>query len=238
MVSNKARHLSHFFNSRRRILWFLVLSVSPSPCLSVSAAFCFLSLCSRLSPLCSAMRSFPCTLLSRCVLAASLLLLISSSTLAAGARLGSSLLRLNPSAPALTAATAYAIQNYKWINCNSSLPVQVDDVTQSIVQGDVQFLLVRFHTEVAIQSAYFIENVTLTPAGGGLSSSLSVTVGMESFLLSPASLPIAAGSSNVLLSNTQPNNRQPGHYQEHVQFFDAYQNAIACVQDQYDVVQI
>ena len=136
------------------------------------------------------------------------------------------------------APPAFAVQNYTWSNCNALLPVQLDDVTQIIVQGDVLFLLVRFHTAVAIDSAFVIDNVTATPPSGGPSTSSTQALGLQPFLLAPTSLPIAAGSTNLLLSVTEQNTLPVAHFDERVQWYDAYQNVIGCTLAQYDVVQL
>ena len=132
----------------------------------------------------------------------------------------------------------YTVQKYAWSNCNASLPLQLDDSTELIAQGDVAFALARFHTAVAIPSAYILVNITETPASTGVTSSYSVGAGLETLLLPPAALPIAAGATHVLLSYTTRLNRSVGHVTEQLSLFDAYSNRIGCLQEQYDVVEV
>ena len=183
------------------------------------------------------MRSYTAVLLSCCAVVATLLLFSSSAPSAAAARLGSDLFRHARPDAAHFAPAAYAITNYNFSNCDAFLPLQFDNVTETIVQGNVFFLLARFHTAVAIQSSFMVENISFTGVGAGTSSSFSLTVGMESFLLQPATLPISAGASNLLLSTTQENDRQLGHYTEQVHIYDAYQTILGCGLSEYDVVK-
>ena len=63
--------------------------------------------------------------------------------------------------------------------------MQFDEVSELMVQGDVILLLARLHTAVAIDSAYFIENVNITPHGGGAPiNSFTLAKGVDLFLLS------------------------------------------------------
>ena len=185
------------------------------------------------------MRASASSLLSGCVLLAALLLLSGSATAAEGSRLNALFSQLTHSAAAQPDATAYAFRNYTYTNCDASLPVQLDEGTRMVVQGDIGFMLLRFHTSVAINGGYVTINSTLTPAGGGSNSSSSLyAFGIERDLLSPASLPVAAGTTDLRFHALGSLRGSPlGHYTQLVHMYDARQTAIGCVWERLDLVQ-
>ena len=184
------------------------------------------------------MRTFASLLLSTSAVLGALLLFTSSSASAADLPLDSLLYLLgSPKPTAPPGSPKYSITKHTWSNCNASLPVQLVHETRMMVQGDVLFALARYHTAVAIDSGYVVLNGAFTPASGGSSIAYSRAAGIESALLSPASLPIAAGTRDVLCGGHTVYRGQPGHFAEHSNLYDAHQNVIGCTREQYDVVQ-
>ena len=184
------------------------------------------------------MRLTSTSLLSGCVLFSVLLLAGGEPISAYAARIAADHFHLTQPSAVQPAGSAYAIQNFTYANCDSALPLQLDDVTLTVLQHDVYMLLVRFTTAVAIPSSYWLENITVTPAAGGDSSVVSLAGGLESVLVPPATLPIAAGATSLLSSLSWPHNRALGHYEEHVRFYDAQQRMIGCSSDSYNLVQV
>ena len=184
------------------------------------------------------MRPSAATHRSGSVLVVMLLLLVGSLTRAAAeVGFGRDLHRSAHTHTAPPVQPSYQVRNLTWSNCDASLPVQLDELTFTIVQDNVFFLLVRFHTAADIPSAVVQQNDTVTLADGSSEPHL-IVYGLESILLPPASLPIAAGTTDVLLSATGISRRVVGHWVQRVHFLDASLTAIACVHDEFDYVQV
>ena len=185
------------------------------------------------------MRSSSSLLLSCCALACVLALALSGPAPATASRLDSVLAQLAHSTatpPTLSAPTARVVANHSWFNCDASLPVQFDDVLDLVVRHDVYLSVHRLHTAVDVYFAYFQANTTYTPPGGTSSSGICA-FGLETRLLPPAMLPIAAGSADVLLSSTDVYSPQLGHFVRRAQLLDGLGGVIGCEQHEFDVVQ-
>ena len=126
---------------------------------------------------------------------------------------------------------------------NASLPLQIDDVLETILgagdlpSGDIFFFLVSFHTAVDIAAASIRALYNLTRPDN-TTAAFSAGNGIGAVLLRPTRLPIAAGASNVLLPATERNPFAVGHWVERELFYDEASNLIGCAQTEFDVVAV